>query len=124
MPSLVAGGYSEAIREIEHLQSKRDVEFAVMAALIYYHKHSTVVDKEAVAELEANIVTAEARAPDGAKLTTAIFYWHIGSFNNAKKTAANLLVFDLVLLLDTISPKCRRRIRTMPKPKLFLGGCI
>ena len=86
------GSYPEAIRELEGLKNKRDVEFPAIIALLQYHKHATVVDNEAVAELEASVLAAEARAPDAAKLTAATFFWHIGSFNSAKKSAAQLLV--------------------------------
>ena len=62
------GSFAEAIRELENLKSKRDVEYACIAALIYMHKKCKLVDHEEVAQLEMLQLSAEDRAGDAALL--------------------------------------------------------
>ena len=38
-------GAPEAIRELEQLRSKRDVQYAAVLALLYFHKRAQTIDR-------------------------------------------------------------------------------
>ncbi|XP_061174848.1 tetratricopeptide repeat protein 21B-like isoform X2 [Saccostrea echinata] len=52
---ILQGRVQEGIRELDVLKDKRDVNICSTMALIYAHKHSQTVDREAVQELDAKL---------------------------------------------------------------------
>jgi len=52
--SLVLGCHiQEGIRELEPLQSEHDVVLGTILALMFAHRHCTVLDREALAQLDS-----------------------------------------------------------------------
>ena len=78
------GSYAEAIRELDNLKSKRDVEYPCIAALIHMHKQCKLIDHEEVAQLEMIQLSAEDRASDASLLLCANLYWHLGKIKDAR----------------------------------------
>lgn len=81
------GNHTQALREFEALQDKRDLILAIPTALIYAHERCRPVDKEAVEELQAKltIMAASANIPERAHVSVALFLWHIGKSDPAKE---------------------------------------
>ncbi|CAN0392522.1 unnamed protein product, partial [Pylaiella littoralis] len=75
----------EAIRKMENLRSKHDVELGVAMALLYFHGKAKMVDREAVETLTATLTITEDMAGDGSVLTAARFQWLIGDLEYARK---------------------------------------
>jgi hypothetical protein len=53
------GNFSDCFRELESFQSRRDLQYAVNVALLYFHKKTPHVDHEAVASLRTELSVAE-----------------------------------------------------------------
>ncbi|CAM9357864.1 unnamed protein product [Ectocarpus fasciculatus] len=75
----------EAIRKMENLRSKHDVELGVAMALLYFHGKAKMVDREAVETLTATLTITEDMASDGGVLTAARFQWLKGDLEYARK---------------------------------------
>ena len=46
------GAVTDAIREVEYIKERREVSYAAHMALIYYHDHCWIVDKDAIEHLK------------------------------------------------------------------------
>lgn len=55
----MTGSISDALRLFEGFQSRKDLQFPVTLALMYFHKKATPVDREAVATLKSELSIAE-----------------------------------------------------------------
>ncbi|CAM9895733.1 unnamed protein product, partial [Ectocarpus sp. 12 AP-2014] len=75
----------EAIRKMENLRSKHDVELGVAMALLFFHGKAKMVDREAVETLTATLTITEDMASDGGVLTAARFQWLKGDLEYARK---------------------------------------
>jgi hypothetical protein len=53
------GNISECLRMLESFQSRKDLQFPVTLALMYFHKKANPVDREAVAQLKSELSIAE-----------------------------------------------------------------
>ncbi|CAN0259908.1 unnamed protein product, partial [Ectocarpus sp. 12 AP-2014] len=80
----------EAIRKMENLRSKHDVELGVAMALLYFHGKAKMVDREAVETLTATLTITEDMASDGGVLTAARFQWLKGDLEYARKLVARV----------------------------------
>ncbi|XP_072174244.1 tetratricopeptide repeat protein 21B-like [Diadema setosum] len=76
---------SEGMRELESIRDKPDVILCSTMALIYAHKKSKNVDKEAVQELDAKMKDDRKRASDKAVYFAALFLWHTGRHDKARE---------------------------------------
>ncbi len=47
------GNFAAALRDCDALRSRRDSEYAALVAAAHYHRHSKLVDRDAVATIEA-----------------------------------------------------------------------
>eukprot|EP00906_Rhabdomonas_costata_P037365 RCo052578 len=79
------GSPTEALREYSFLDGKREVQYALNAAMLHAHKRCKLTDQEAVRALEERL--QDKNAPEQALLLTAMFYWHSGDFNTAREFA-------------------------------------
>lgn len=79
------GNPTEAIRELDGLRRKREVEFAAMVALIDSHKRCKLVQHDVVAALEADLSAAHGRATEVALVAAAMFQWIRGDFSTARR---------------------------------------
>ena len=55
----MTGNVSDCLRLLEMFQSRRDLQFPVALALLYFHKKATHVDHETVETLKAEMPVAE-----------------------------------------------------------------
>ena len=88
------GSASEAVRELEQLLRKADgqMQLPVKIAALAAHRSCKVIDQEAVAQLENDLMSGEAdNAPDRARMTAAMLYWHLGEIFEAKEHVHGLL---------------------------------
>jgi hypothetical protein len=53
------GNVADALRELETFQSRRDLQYAMNVALLFFHKRAQFVDKDAVNTLKAEMSIAE-----------------------------------------------------------------
>uniref|UniRef100_S4RS46 Tetratricopeptide repeat domain 21B n=1 Tax=Petromyzon marinus TaxID=7757 RepID=S4RS46_PETMA len=75
----------EAIRELEASKTKQDVSLCSIIALIYAHKKSSTVDREAVQELEAKLKEDRKTAGEKSLYFGALFLWLIGRHEKARE---------------------------------------
>ncbi|ETW10024.1 hypothetical protein H310_00424 [Aphanomyces invadans] len=85
------GSQSSAIRELESLKKKKEVELPCIHALIFAHNKCKNVDHEEIAQLEMQVVIAEESAGETAQLLCANFFWHIKEYSKARKTLESLM---------------------------------
>ena len=87
------GSIHEAIRDLEGIASRGDMQLAlpVNIALLHAHKASKVVDNEEVMRLEQEIDLQDGNAPDRARLLAAQLLWHLGDVSQAKDQVLRLL---------------------------------
>ncbi|KDO33302.1 hypothetical protein SPRG_02111 [Saprolegnia parasitica CBS 223.65] len=88
---IMEGSYSSAIRELEGLKSKKEVELPCVHALIYTHNKCKHVDHDEIAQLELQVVIAEENATDASQLLCANFFWHTKETAKARKVLENLM---------------------------------
>ncbi|OQS06545.1 hypothetical protein THRCLA_01407 [Thraustotheca clavata] len=88
---VMEGSLSSAIRELESLKSKREVELPCIHALIYTHNKCKNIDHDEVSQLELQVVIAEENASDASQLLCANFFWHIKETAKARKILENLM---------------------------------
>ncbi|CAM9202117.1 unnamed protein product [Laminaria digitata] len=86
----MGGLIPEAIRKMESLRSKHDVELGVAMALLHFHGKAKLVDREAVETLTATLTITEDMASDGGVLTASRFQWLIGDLGYARKLVARV----------------------------------
>lgn len=55
----MVGNISDCLRLLEMFQSRRDLQFPVALALVYFHKKASHVDQETVDTLKAEMSVAE-----------------------------------------------------------------
>ncbi|CAM9524427.1 unnamed protein product, partial [Choristocarpus tenellus] len=85
------GCIPEAIRELECMKSKRDVDFGVVVALLHFHGKAVIVDREAVEVLSATLTITEDMASDSAVLTAARFRWLTGDLREARRLVERVM---------------------------------
>eukprot|EP00854_Cymbomonas_tetramitiformis_P008944 gene8944-10599_t len=90
--------FSEALRELESLQGKREVEVATIAAMIYAHKQCKIVDEEAISDLEQRLEAKEMDAQERTLVQAATFYWLQGGYICLEKAK------DMVDKVLTVQP--------------------
>lgn len=90
--SLVLGRrIQEGIRELEPLQSERDVVLGTILALIFAHRHCTVLDREALAQLDSRLKDERKHAGEMALYHGAVVLFHTGKPEKAREYADRLL---------------------------------
>jgi len=77
------GNVTEALREIQKVQDRREVSLASAIAMIHYHERCRNVDQEAVDTLTVDMDNREEMASDKDLYTAACFLWHISQFRRA-----------------------------------------
>ena len=53
------GNITDSLRLLESFQSRKDLQFPVTLALMYFHKKATPIDREALASLKSELSSAE-----------------------------------------------------------------
>ena len=85
------GGTTEAIREVEMIQNRREISYAAITALIYYHEHCRIVDRETVEQLNFSAEGAQQTASDKDLLNAALFFLHINELKRASQTVMSVI---------------------------------
>ena len=55
----MSGSVNDALRLLESFQSRKDLQFPVTLALLYFHKKANPIDREAMASLKSELSIAE-----------------------------------------------------------------
>lgn len=55
----MTGNVTDCLRQLESFQSRKDLQFPVTLALMYFHKKTNPIDREAVAQLKSELSIAE-----------------------------------------------------------------
>jgi len=77
--------FSEALRELERLRPRREVELAVLFALVDVHGRSKMPDRDAIAQARSLLPDSESRASPDALTLAGTFLWHAGSPDEARR---------------------------------------
>ncbi|KAL7035416.1 hypothetical protein ACKWTF_008359 [Chironomus riparius] len=92
--SLILGNrLQEGIRELNNLVNDLDVGIGSILALIYGHKKSTMVDKDAVANLEQKIKEERKRINANSAYFASLFLFLCGKYDKAKEYAEKTIKF-------------------------------
>ncbi len=85
------GGVTEAIRELDYVKERREISYAAHMALIYYHDHCRIVDRDAIENLKFSSETAETQASDKDLWNAALFFLHVNELKRASKTIQKVI---------------------------------
>ena len=55
----MSGNINDSLRLLESFQSRKDLQFPVTLALMYFHKKAVPVDREAISNLKSELSVAE-----------------------------------------------------------------
>jgi tetratricopeptide repeat protein 21B len=90
--SLVLGRcVQEGIRELEPLQSDRDVMLGTFLALMFAHRRCSVIDREALAQLDSRLKNERKHASEMGLYHGAAVLFHTGKPEKAREYADRLL---------------------------------
>ncbi len=79
------GAVTEAIHELSSIVSKREIQFATLLALAFYHRRCNIPDQEAIATLDKQLAATERSASEKAAVVAAQFMWYVGETTKAKQ---------------------------------------
>ncbi|KAK7082681.1 Tetratricopeptide repeat protein 21B [Halocaridina rubra] len=91
---LLQGRTQEAIRQLQPLQTSRDVMLGAILALIYAHRHCQNVDREAVAHLDAKLKEERKKASEIPLYYAGIFLFLTSKYDKAREYIDRLLKLD------------------------------
>ena len=74
----MSGDAGGAVRELEELRAKRDLQLPVQTALLHFHKRASRVDMEEVSQLEQALPTLREMSAEPAHMLAAQFHWFAG----------------------------------------------
>ncbi|XP_028660000.1 tetratricopeptide repeat protein 21B [Erpetoichthys calabaricus] len=89
--ALMEGRTQEAIRELNELKDHPDVSLCSIMALIYAHKQSESLDREAVSDLETLLKTSRKTAGEQVLYHAGLFLWLLGRSDKAKEYIDKML---------------------------------
>ncbi|XP_066301202.1 tetratricopeptide repeat protein 21B-like [Branchiostoma lanceolatum] len=117
----------EAMRELEAIKDKRDVNLCSTLALMYAHKKCKTVDREAVAELDAKLKDERKQAGEKALYFAGLFLWHTGRHDKAREYIDRMLKIsngakDGLILRGWIDLTCGRDQYVKKAAKYFDEG--
>ncbi len=55
----MSGNIAECLRQFENLQARRDLQYPVTKALLFFHNRAAVIDHEAIDSLSSEASVAE-----------------------------------------------------------------
>nr|PNR30269.1 hypothetical protein PHYPA_026585 [Physcomitrium patens] len=87
---ILEGSYSEALLEMEPLQDHRELQVAVLAAMLYSHERSPSPDTDTIHTLRRRLETVDQNASERALVLAATLYWHLGGSTHIRNS------YDLV----------------------------
>lgn len=84
------GNISECLREFESFQSRKDLQYPVNAALLFFHKKASVIDHETVASLRSELSVSEDVAKEAGLVLAARFFLFSGNSSEARRVAKKI----------------------------------
>lgn len=84
----------EGIRELNPLQYEKDLSMASIIALMYAHKRCTVIDKEALIQLDSRLKEEKKKLNSNSAFYAAVFLFHCHKVEKAKEYAEKSLKYD------------------------------
>ncbi|KAK1171978.1 tetratricopeptide repeat protein 21B-like isoform X1 [Acipenser oxyrinchus oxyrinchus] len=88
---LMEGRTQEAIRELNQVKHKTDVSLCSTMALIYAHKQSDTVDRDAIVDLESELKINRKTAREKTLYYAGMFLWLLGRSDKAKEYIDRML---------------------------------
>ncbi|KAK6182507.1 hypothetical protein SNE40_010181 [Patella caerulea] len=88
---ILQGRYQEGIRELDVLKDKRDVNVCSIMALMFAHKNSPTVDKEAVLELDAKLKEERKQAGELGLYFAGLFLFQVGKVDKSREYIDRML---------------------------------
>ena len=86
----MSGSSSQAIRDLEVLQRKRDMEYPAALMLLSLHRKSKMVDMQEVDTIQSSLSQAEASLSDSGTLLSATFQYLTGNLYDARRLCKQL----------------------------------
>ena len=83
---MLEGSYSEALHEMEPLQDHRELQVAVLAAMLHSHEHFVSPDVDTIHNLSRRLETVDQIASERALVMAATLYWHLGGSKHLQKS--------------------------------------
>eukprot|EP01032_Pedospumella_encystans_P011598 gene11598-13474_t len=87
----MTGSISDALRLFEGFQSRKDLQFPVTLALMYFHKKATPVDRESVATLKSELSIAEDVTKEAGLILAARFCLYTQNYKEAFRISNKIL---------------------------------
>jgi len=81
----------DCIQLLESFQSRRDMQYPVSLALLFFQQRKTIIDQEAIESLHAELSIAEDVTKEAGLALAARFTLFTGDFSNAKRLSDGLL---------------------------------
>ncbi|KAG2459713.1 TT21B protein, partial [Polypterus senegalus] len=81
----------EALRELEAIEIRGEVSLCTLIALIYTHKKSSDIDREAIQELDAKLKEDRKTAGPKALYFASLFLWYLGRNEKAREYAERMI---------------------------------
>eukprot|EP01012_Entosiphon_sulcatum_P028886 TRINITY_DN3505_c0_g1_i1.p1 TRINITY_DN3505_c0_g1~~TRINITY_DN3505_c0_g1_i1.p1 ORF type:complete len:1334 (+),score=365.73 TRINITY_DN3505_c0_g1_i1:81-4082(+) len=88
------GSPTEALQNYRMAEGKREIHYALLAAMLHAHRRSKLIDSEAVDELEAKLMVDEKTATEQAIVQTACFFWHLGDHAKAREYVQKVATYS------------------------------
>lgn len=71
---------------MEPLQDHRELQVAVLAAMLYSHEHSASPDADVIHNLLRRLETVDKTASERALVLAATLYWHLGGSKHIRRS--------------------------------------
>ena len=85
------GSTPEAIRELDNISKRREIQYAASVALVHYHKSCSLVDQEAVTHHKSQKSNLVNSAPDVSLIVAAQFLSLVGKYLKARQQVMQVL---------------------------------
>ncbi|XP_078085798.1 tetratricopeptide repeat protein 21B [Mustelus asterias] len=89
--NLMEGRIQETIRLLEAIRSNQNVSLCSIIALIYAHRKSSIIDQDAIQELDTKLRESEDTAGDKALYYASMFLWFVNRHEEARQHIDRLL---------------------------------
>ncbi|XP_048474316.1 tetratricopeptide repeat protein 21B-like [Rhincodon typus] len=89
--NLMEGQTQETIRLLETIKGNQNVSLCSIMALIYAHRRSSIIDHDAIHELDRRFRESEKSAGNKALYYTGIFLWLVNRYQEAREHTDRLL---------------------------------
>lgn len=84
------GNIHECLRELDSFQTRKDLQFPVNAALLYFHRKTMPIDHEMVASLKSELSVSEDVTKEAGLTLAARFYLFVGDHLEAKRLSRKI----------------------------------